>query len=209
MNNEDMTIKESVQNYIDELKLPNDFYQLLLSEDDWSFVIKLSALLEAVCTNILTTKFNNNNIDESISFLEYANPRCGKINFLEKLNIIEKNQANTLYKLAQLRNKIVHNVASINFTFESYINDLDKHQKKSLVEWVGFGINDELKFKNITITKYNFCIDNTKYAIWITILEIIACIYLEKEVAEFKNTLNKNIETFLINQTLIDSTKES
>jgi len=34
--------------------LPDDFYNNLLKEDDWSFVIKLHSLIEASVTHLLT-----------------------------------------------------------------------------------------------------------------------------------------------------------
>ena len=199
---EDLTIEESTQKYIDELKLPKDFYPSLMRENDWSFVIKLSALLEAVCTNILTKKLNNENINKSIAYLDYANKKSGKLNFLEKLDVIDKKQAEVLYKLAELRNKIVHNVDSVNFTFENYITKMDKQQKKSLVSWVGYGIKPEFNIENIKITRHTTCIENTKLSIWITILEIIACIYLDKKITEFKNSLNSSMEKFLLSHSL-------
>lgn len=38
------------------LNLPLGLYEKLLKEDDWSFVIKLSALFEAACTHILSVR---------------------------------------------------------------------------------------------------------------------------------------------------------
>ncbi len=63
---------------------------------------------------------------------------------------------------------------------------------------MGHGINSEFTIRGNKITKYTTCIENTKLSIWITILEIIACIYLEKEVAEFKNSLNRSLEKLLL-----------
>ncbi len=41
------------------LGLPNGFYNNLLAEDDWSFVIKLSALFEAASGQALATKLGS------------------------------------------------------------------------------------------------------------------------------------------------------
>jgi hypothetical protein len=42
-----------VEQFEQRLELPKGFYTDLLREDDWSFVIKLSAFLEAACTTSL------------------------------------------------------------------------------------------------------------------------------------------------------------
>ncbi len=72
--------------------LPTGYYSKLLSEDDWSFIIKLSALFEAVATEALSIKFGDFKINETVSYLEYSNQKSGKIVFLEKLNVITKEQ---------------------------------------------------------------------------------------------------------------------
>ena len=41
---------------VQKLGLPEGFYNNLLNEDDWSFVIKLSALFEAAATHVLTER---------------------------------------------------------------------------------------------------------------------------------------------------------
>ena len=40
------------------LGLPNGFYEKLLGEDDWSFIVKLSALFEAACSHILVKRLH-------------------------------------------------------------------------------------------------------------------------------------------------------
>ncbi len=186
-------IRESVEKFEKELGLPNGFYTSLINEDDWSFVIKLSAFLEAVCTDILLTKFKDEKLENSLALLDYANPRCGKINFLEKMQVLEKEQAQVLYELATIRNNIVHKVENINFTFENYIKGLDKPQKQAFVKKFGHGINETITFKDLKIQKFDFVMENPIYAIWITIEEIVACFYLEKELEKYKEALTIRI----------------
>ena len=188
-------ISESVNKFEKDLNLPNKFYESLLNENDWSFVIKLSAFLEAVCTDLLLTKFKDNNLENSLAILDYANPRCGKINFLEKMKVIEKEQASVLFELATIRNNIVHKIKNVNFTFENYIKDLDSNKEKQFIKKFGHGINDTIKFKDLTIQKNTFVIENPKLAIWITIKEIVGCFYLEKELEKCKEAL-----TFTVSQ---------
>jgi len=187
------SIQESVNSFEKKLNLPKGFYLSLLKEDDWSFVIKLSAFLEAVCTDILLTKFKERNLENSLAILDYANPRCGKINFLEKMEVIKKEQAQILYELAKIRNGIVHKIQNVDFSLDDYVKKLDKNQKKEFVRKFGYGIYDIIEFKGLKIEKKNFVLENPKYAISITIEEIVACFYLEKELEICKEALTFTI----------------
>ena len=171
----DKEIKQLEKN----IGLSTGYYSKLLSEDDWSFTIKLSALFEAVATEALSIKFGDSRVTESLSYLEYANPKSGKIVFLEKLGVITKEQFKFLKKLAELRNKLVHTISSTNFCFNDYIEDLDKNQKNNFVEIYGLGINKELKIKGHSLTSKDFILENPKISIWITAKEILACIHAD------------------------------
>ena len=176
-------INEKMNHEIKQLEknigLSSGYYSKLLSEDDWSFIIKLSALLEAVATEALSIKFGDSRATESLSYLEYANPKSGKIVFLEKLEVITKEQFNFLKKLAELRNKLVHTISSTNFCFNDYIEGLDKNQKKNFVETFAHGIKEKLKINGDSLTRRDFTLENSKIAIWITANEILACIHAD------------------------------
>lgn len=182
-------ISISIKKFEEELSLPKNFFNKLIDEDDWTFIIKLSALLEAVTTNILIEKIDYRNLEESISFMDYANPRTGRIKFLKDMNVLSKEHYKVLEKFALLRNQVVHKIENVDFSFDKYIEGFDKGQKKSFVKDFGLGINDEIKIKDIKISKHDFVLENPKLAIWITIGEVIACISLEKELEEYKKLL--------------------
>ena len=144
--NEEMN--KEIEQLEQNIELPSGYFSRILSEDDWSFIIKLSALFEAVTTEALSVKFGCSEINESISYLEYANQKSGKIVFLEKLNVINKEQFNFLKKLAELRNKLVHSISSTNFSFNDYIDNFDKNQKDRFVKIFGHRIKDETELKD-------------------------------------------------------------
>ena len=51
------TLQQTVEQMSEEMSLPRGFLEGLLKEDDWSFVIKAHAFLEAVLTNVLIEAF--------------------------------------------------------------------------------------------------------------------------------------------------------
>ncbi len=85
-------IFNDVSDFESRLNLPKNFYRNLLKEDDWSFIIKVSALFEAATTHLLSIRFRAPEIETELAFLEQANPRNGKIVLLEKWALYIKNR---------------------------------------------------------------------------------------------------------------------
>jgi hypothetical protein len=77
------------QNEINELEIDLGvdvgFFESLLNEDDWSFVIKLHALLEAATGHLLVEHFDDKRLEEVIAHLEMSNQRTGKIALLKSM----------------------------------------------------------------------------------------------------------------------------
>jgi len=184
---EDMN--ESIKKFEQDLNLPKNFIDSLLAEDDWTFIIKLSALLEAATSNVLTAILHKN-LEDVFSYLDYANPKYGKIAFLEKLNILTQEQANVLKKFAELRNQIVHKVANTNFTFDTYLKDIShKEQLKAFEKWAGHGIKETTSYRSKSFTKKEVVQKYPKMSIFFTIRAIIACMYSDKELEDIKKQL--------------------
>jgi len=202
--NEDILkdMSTSIEEFEKDLGLTPKFLDSLLHENDWAFIIKLSALLELVATNILVIKFKNENIEDLLAHLDYANKKSGKIAFLQKMDVITKEQFNVLCNFAELRNKMVHKIENTNFTFNAHISSFDKNQTKIFLGWVGLGISDYIPINEKQITKRDFILTYPKIAIWITIKEIIGCVYLDKKLETYKDALTFTIAPSLDTKTL-------
>ena len=172
-------IFSDVSDFESRLCLPKDFYRDLLKEDDWSFIIKVSALFEAATTHLLAIRFRAPQIETELAFLEQANPRNGKIVLLEKMDAIYKEQANFLTKLANLRNQLAHKIENVNFNFNDYISNMDKNETRTFVKWAGHGVVEKSNYKGTHITRHDFVTSNPKYSIWLTAAEVLACMNLD------------------------------
>ena len=161
------------------LGLPKGFYDQLLSEDDWSFVIKLNALFEGVCTEVLSSRLGAPEILNALAHLDFGNSKCGKITMLKALEAITPEQAAVLRALAELRNDLVHNISNVHFSFDSYIASKDSNQLKSIVKTFGHGVVDQLQSEGKVVTRYDFVKDNPKVSLWLTSAEVLACLHLE------------------------------
>lgn len=166
------------------LGLPDGFFGSLLDEGDWSFVIKLNALIEAACSDALAARLHSPQLASSLSTLDLGHNKHGKVALLRTLGAVTNDQAATMQLLYELRNLLAHNIQQVRFSFESYIASLDKNQKRNFVTRAGLAISDPVEVKDIRVPRDAFILENPKLALWLTFAEILACLHLEHEFAE-------------------------
>ena len=118
----------------DKLGLSKGFFDALVEEDDWSFVIKLHALFEAVCSHLLVYHFREEAIKEVVSKLELSNKSTGKIAFLKALGLLGKDERRYIYSLSELRNRLVHDVRQSSFKLKDMVAALDEKEMKSFAK---------------------------------------------------------------------------
>lgn len=103
---------------------------------------------------------------------------------LRKLGLITGGQSTVLRELATLRNKLVHKISNVGFSFAAYIQALDKQQTDKLIEAFGYGVAEKVEIGDLSIPHRNFVLQNPKLSLWLTAAEILACLYLEIEVVK-------------------------
>jgi uncharacterized protein YutE (UPF0331/DUF86 family) len=128
-----------------ELGVTPGFFNSLLEEDDWSFVIKLHALIEAAATHLLLEVLDKPETRDVISFLELSNPRTGKIVFLKSMGLLDSKSRSFIQTLSEVRNKLVHNVANVNLSLEQFVANLPDADKKGFNKAFKWGYSDESK----------------------------------------------------------------
>ena len=167
-----------------KLGLPVDFYHTLVDEDDWSFVIKLNALIEAACTHALAARLHAPELIGSLASLDLGNTKYGKVSLLRTLGAITSEQASILQVLYELRNLLAHNITQVSFSFPLYLGSLQKQKRANFIKRAGHGIKDVVAWKGKSISRNDFVLQNPKLALWMTVAEIIACLYLEFGIAQ-------------------------
>jgi hypothetical protein len=73
------------------LGLQPGFIDSLGIGDDWSFIIKSSALLEAGVSHLLTHHFGNPNLLDISTRMTWS-PQAGKLAFLNALNLLDQSR---------------------------------------------------------------------------------------------------------------------
>lgn len=127
---ETVYIDKGILELQEKLLLPDNFFKKLLDEDDWSFIIKLHALIEAACGSLLLYHFDEPELKNIISRLELSNKTTGKIAFLKELGLLGETNRRFVSSLSEWRNKFVHNVQNCNSKLQDILDNMDKNAIK-------------------------------------------------------------------------------
>lgn len=102
-----------------------DFIKRLESDDDWSFVIKMQALIEAAVTEAAVARTGEEKLNRVIERLPLVDGDTGKLTIGRDLGLLTKPQRRFVQKMAALRNQLAHRVESVDFTFPEYLTSLE------------------------------------------------------------------------------------
>jgi hypothetical protein len=117
-----------------QLGLPTGFLRGLYDhEDDWSFVIKSHAFLEAALTHLLADHLGKEDLLPVFAYLETSNVRTGKLAFVKAFDLLDKGARRFIHTLSELRNDLVHEVSNVNFNFATYVSNLSDKERKEFI----------------------------------------------------------------------------
>ena len=117
-----------------QLGLPTGFLKGLYDhEDDWSFVIKAHAFLEAALTHLLADHLGTEDLLPVFAYLETSNVRTGKLAFVKAFDLLDKGARRFIHTLSELRNDLVHEISNVNFKFETYVAQLSDKERKEFI----------------------------------------------------------------------------
>jgi len=171
---------EEVRQFEQELGVAAGFFENLLKEDDWTFVIKLHALIEASATSLLVEIFDKPELKKQFGSLPLSDVSYGKLSFLKSLGVIEKPYEHFVRKLSEIRNKSVHNVSQTSLDFRELVDSSDKNQKKALAVALGAA------FSSGDLEKAGLINDDPKLLIWMTALNLIGQMSMHKRIVSIE-----------------------
>ncbi len=117
-----------------QLGLPTGFLLgLYAHEDDWSFVIKSHAFLEAALTHLLAVHLGKEDLLPVFAYLETSNVRTGKLAFVKAFDLLDKGARRFIHTLSELRNDLVHEISNVGFKFDTYMAQLSDKERKEFV----------------------------------------------------------------------------
>lgn len=115
----------------------NALFSLLDDNNDWAFIIKLSAFIELLLNSVLNKRLQEPSL---CSFME-SSPLYGrnsKTQLACDLSLLTKGQCSFIQQIAEMRNVCAHDFSAINFNFEDYLSKKDENQRKAWVNKLNF-----------------------------------------------------------------------
>ena len=173
-----------------DLSIPSGFLFDLKQEDDWSFVIKSHAVLEAALSHLLSQAVSEPDLHSVFANLETSNNRSGKLAFLKQLGLLNEDARRFIRNFSELRNSLVHDIGQVSFSFTSHIDSLDKQQIESFVKSFGYFAKGEtfLHGEKETSTK-DFLLAEPKKGAWYSVMALCAVIYVTKDLSKVRKEL--------------------
>ncbi|NOH86037.1 hypothetical protein F0249_19910 [Vibrio sp. 03-59-1] len=117
----------------------------IFEDDDWSFVIKMHAFIEAMVTELLLTQIDDDRIRPTIERLPLSDEQAGKLKMAKDLDLLDASERKFIKMLSSLRNNLAHRIENTDFTFAEHIDSLDKNQRKAWAETISWYAKDDTK----------------------------------------------------------------
>lgn len=166
-----------------ELGLPKDWVITVAGEDDWSFIIKAHALLEAAANNAIENQLQRNELSDVVARLEFSRAHIGKVHILIKLGILDSECKRFCSKLSETRNHFVHNVKNVENSLDKFIESLPEKEIKGMKkafcwdvpDWKGYDWSkisgeDAQLFFSLASSSWE---KSKKLAVWFGVLYVI------------------------------------
>ncbi len=169
-----------------ELGLPSQFLERLEHEDDWSFVIKTHALIEAAVTHALVVQTGLASARDFFSRLELSNSKTGKVALAEAVDLLRSEERRFIRSLSELRNVLVHDVKNVGIELRAYFAGLSKDKRKTFAAsfcFVDFDKTDTAVPVEEALQRLS---NEPKRAIWSTAIYIAALLQLQNDTARAK-----------------------
>lgn len=159
-----------------EIGLPKGFLKQLKDEDDWSFVIKSTVLIEASISTWLVDHLQQAELKKPLSFIDIGHPRYGKIELVNALGLTTSFDRKFLTTLIELRNKLAHGIENILFSFDCYVSNLDSNQKKQFAKSISYVYIDESDTGEALYPPVEEMLSSAKEAIYLGVIFFMAII---------------------------------
>lgn len=195
-NEDDLTVESALREVINSFQvlsskfeskylLPNGFLQGLLHEDDWSFVIKLQALIEVAVSKTLADVLDER-LHPLFTRIDFGNKETGKLKFANALNLFPKTDTDFMTTISELRNKLAHNIESVGFSFANYIERMNPSQDQQFFKVVT-GFSSE-KARSTWIGRAR---RNVKSCLWLYGMRILFSTFLHSMKAEVERVFTQ------------------
>jgi hypothetical protein len=171
----DRLVKRLVASSIKSDARYRDTLRKFESDDDWSFVIKSQAVIEAAVTELLVDAIGDSRLHKIFERLPLADQQIGKIQVAKELGLLNERQRGFVRILAALRNDLAHRIENVEFSLEKHVNGLsesDRNRWQKEMTWFLdgefiesiFGSEIASEFRNKEVWRA-MCVKNPKFVL--------------------------------------------
>jgi hypothetical protein len=120
--------------YIEDLEefigVRKGFFQDTQMDDDWTMIIKLFSLFEAVTAVMIAEELNRPELIDPITSIQMGTANNGKIAFIKSLQLLPDSYIKYIETLGWVRNKFAHNVYSTKHDLKGFLETISKKRRK-------------------------------------------------------------------------------
>lgn len=171
------------------LNLPEGFFEKLLEEDDWSFIIKLHALFEAALSHVIVHRLGCDALADAVSYMDMSDKRKGKVVIASALGLLVSEERGFLDILSELRNVCAHDIReTVTFNLVDMVASMKPGQQTKFIKSVCGDMADEpYDDEDGTMISYRqFALKYPKVTIWTIGMYVLAHLCLQKENEELQ-----------------------
>ena len=179
-------IDAAVRVLIAEIGLPENFVEGLLGGDDWSFVVKLHALIEAGLTHALVAHVGRDDARDVFANLDLNNTKTGKIAFAGIFLDLRPEDRRIMRALSEMRNQIVHDVRNVNLDLNAHVGALGLDGRRNFVKAFGYveaGSDETLQELDQLLTRYS---DKVRLMVLRSAMFLLAVLQLQVDTVRAK-----------------------
>ena len=173
------TIPEAIKELEREIGLSPGFFERISAEDDWSFVIKLHALIERCVTSLIVRRTEGLGLDGVVKRLRFNDTKTGQLAVARDLQLLSPEYIGFIRAMCEIRNDYVHDVNFLSMPLSKYI---EKHSSRAdLARRVCRLMASQASLQgNILPVTTLFC-QHPKVALQIAAMNLLADIHLGHE----------------------------
>jgi hypothetical protein len=103
----------------------------LNNDDDWTFVLKMHAYVEAALNHLIVTRLNNPKMGDVVAKMRTANSESGKLALIKAYDLLPDKMCLFVEILCSIRNKAVHNISGQDLDLARYAQSIKPEQRKA------------------------------------------------------------------------------
>ncbi len=177
-----MVIRELEQ----KLGIQPGFFERLKQEDDWSFVIKAHAFLEALLSHKLISSIGKDELRETIASLNVAGGRTSKLAFGAALGLLDDQDKRFITELSALRNLLVHDIRYVDFDLSRHVSQLDSQKRVSFLRAIALLPVSNAEVAGVDVSALLTEMEQSpKNALWDGVMSFAAKVYLQEAFLPF------------------------